>query len=181
MKRLVLLRHAKSSWTEPGLTDHQRPLSPRGVRAAPEMARWIARHGYVPQYALCSDAVRTRQTWELVADVWYGTFGPPPVSMEPDLYLASPYGIRALIGRTGEDIESLLVLGHNPGMHDLASTFVARDGSELHRLLDRKFPTAAAAVLEFDVSDWSDLQPGTARLEAFMRPKDLPRAAELRL
>ena len=119
------------------------------------MARWIARHGYVPQYALCSDAVRTRQTWELVADVWYGTFGPPPVSMEPDLYLASPYGIRALIGRTGEDIESLLVLGHNPGMHDLASTFVARDGSELHRLLDRKFPTAAAAVLEFDVSDWS--------------------------
>ncbi|MBT8337994.1 MAG: histidine phosphatase family protein [Gemmatimonadetes bacterium] len=180
MKRLILLRHAKSSWDDPGLRDHERPLAPRGVRAVPEIARWMARHDYVPQLALCSDAVRTRQTWALVADLLGGTAGPPALSIEPDLYLASPHEIRHLVAERAGDVDVLLVIGHNPGMHGLALA-LAHPGSTEAARLAHKFPTAAVAVLDFDVDEWSELHPGTGRLVAFVRPKDLPGAADLRL
>jgi phosphohistidine phosphatase len=181
MKRLVLLRHAKSSWDDPGLRDHARPLAPRGVRAAPEVARWIARHGYVPQLVLCSDSVRTRQTWGLIADLWSGTVGPPPLSLEPELYHASPTGIRRLVADRADDEDVVLVIGHNPGMHDLALSLTRPGSGEADARLERKFPTAAVAVIDFDVDDWAELRPGSGRLEAFVRPKDLPRAPDLRL
>ena len=181
MKRLVLLRHAKSSWDDPRLRDHERPLSPRGVRAAPEMGRWMAREGYVPQRVLCSDAVRTRQTWALMTDPVAGRGAPPELSIEPDLYLASPRGVLRLVVQRGDDVDVLLVIGHNPGMHDLASALARPDSTEAAARLAHKFPTAAVAVLDFDVEHWSDLRPGGGRLAAFVRPKDLARATDLRL
>ena len=159
MKRLVLLRHAKSSWDDPGLRDHQRPLAPRGIRAASEMARWLARHDYVPHRVLCSDAVRTRQTWALMADLVGGAAPPPDLSIEPDLYLASPREIRRLVAERADDADVLMVIGHNPGMHDLALALAQPGSSDTDERLARKFPTGAAAVLDFDVDHWSELRP----------------------
>ena len=182
MKRLILLRHAKSSWDDPTLADHERPLAPRGVRAAPAMARWLHDHDYVPDRILCSDAVRTQQTWALVARVWEDRNGSvPEVMVHPNLYLASARGIRTILAEELDSVDSLMVVGHNPGLHHLASTLAIPGGTPAHDRLARKFPTAAAVVLDFDVPGWGDLSPGEGRLVAFMRPKDLPRSRDLDL
>lgn len=173
MRRLILLRHAKSSWDRPDLDDHDRPLAPRGIRAAPAVARWLADRGFVPERVLCSDAVRTRQTWSLVAEAWDGLSTVPSLSVRADLYLASPRGILREVAAEPDDVGSVMVVGHNPGMHDLARTLAQPGSTVEHRRLARKFPTAAAAVLEFDDGAWDDLAPGGGALAAFVRPKDL--------
>lgn len=180
MKRLILFRHAKSSWDDPGLSDHRRPLAPRGMRAAPAVARWLGERALLPDHVLCSDAVRTRQTWALVEEAWAEHGGGPraDVVIDPDLYLASPRGILALVAATPPEVDALMVVGHNPGMHDLAATLAVPGGTPAHARLARKFPTAAVAVLDFDAEDWSELGPGQGRLVAFVRPKDLPEGAD---
>ncbi|MEQ9570095.1 MAG: histidine phosphatase family protein [Longimicrobiales bacterium] len=182
MKRLILFRHAKSSWDDPDLDDHARPLAPRGNRAAPAMAHWFAETKQLPARVLCSDAVRTRQTWDRVAEVWDSLAGPlPDVGFHPGLYLASPRRILGLVAQDAGDADTVMVVGHNPGMHDLARTLAVPGSTKAHRRLAAKFPTAAAAVLEFDVDRWDELDAGQGRLAAFMRPKDLPDARERRL
>lgn len=183
MKRLILFRHAKSSWTDSGLADHDRPLAPRGRRAAPAMARWLHDHDFLPRRVVCSSALRTRQTWSLLAEVWetLGADGLPDVVVDRDLYLAHPGDIRAVVTESPMDLDALMLVGHNPGLHDLAATLATPGATRSHRRLARKFPTAAVAVLDFDVERWSDLRPGEGRLVAFMRPKDLPDAEDLEL
>ncbi|RJG45732.1 histidine phosphatase family protein [Mesorhizobium sp. DCY119] len=170
MKELLLLRHAKSSWDAPDLDDFDRPLSPRGLDAAPLMGKAIAARNWLPQMALVSPSVRTRETWQLVA-------AQSPRFVEPTfrdtLYEASAGQLLAEVRHAPEEITSLLLLGHNPGMQDFA-TLISGEGSDETAMqqLRKKFPTAGLARLEFD-GRWDELRAGAARLSHFLRPKDL--------
>lgn len=176
MKTLILFRHGKSAYPG-GLSDHERPLASRGRRDAPAMAHWIAERGLVPDKVLCSDAVRTRQTLSLVLDEWVdrAVRGTPETGYRPGLYLASAVRILSLVAAEGGASESVMVVGHNPGMHDLAQALAEPAPTKPHRRLANKFPTAAVAVLTFDISRWEELATRRGELTAFMRPRDLSR------
>lgn len=176
MKTLLLFRHAKSDHPG-GLSDHERPLASRGRRDAPDVAQWIADKGLVPEKVLCSDSARTRQTLRLALDRW--TDEPrghtPEVGYRPGLYLASPARILSLVAAEGDAADSIMVVAHNPGMHDLAQALAEPASTPAHRRLARKFPTAAVAVLTFDINRWEHLALQRGELIAFMRPRDLDR------
>ena len=181
MKELLLLRHAKSDWGDLSLPDHERPLSGRGRRAAPEMARRLIADDCVPDLVLCSTARRTRETLDLVANELADAGHEPAIEYHEDLYLASPRAMLERVRESGGSAERVMVVAHNPGTHDLAMALAA-DGPE--RQLDRmhrKFPTAALARVRFDVSTWAEALVGGGRLIGFVRPKDLDRADEFRL
>jgi len=178
MKTLILLRHAKSSWDDDSLPDHDRPLAPRGRRAAPAVAARLRELDVVPDYVISSTSVRTRQTLQLAGD----HLESPTVDFDEAVYLAGPGRLLRIVQDADDSIETLMLVGHNPGMHELAMAFLedAQEGRPLERL-DAKFPTAAAAVIEFDVDRWADAGPGRGRLSHFIRPKDLPSAQRDRL
>lgn len=170
MKRLLLLRHAKSNWDNPDLADIERPLAPRGVEAALLIGRTIAQRNWLPDRALVSAAERTRETWRLVAGEWLSR---PEPSFSQALYEVPAEAILGEIRRNGEDAETLLVLGHNPGLGDLADRLAGKASpSKLVKSLKKKFPTGALAVFEFG-GDWAALDIGMATLTHFLRPKDL--------
>ncbi|MFD7873595.1 SixA phosphatase family protein [Streptomyces sp. NPDC059766] len=167
LRRLVVLRHAKSAWPE-GVPDHRRPLSPRGRRDAPAAGRALAEADFLPDLALCSPALRARQTWDLAAAEW-GT--PPPVRHEPRLYGADATELLDVVRETPPEIETLLLIGHNPGLEELVLD-LADDG--LDGALDEvraKFPTSAIAVLAWYGSTWRALAPGSALLTSMTVPR----------
>lgn len=170
MKTLLLLRHAKSSWDDAGLADFDRPLTPRGIKAAPRMGRELVRRDWLPDAALVSPALRTRQTWDLVAAELPD---PPKPGFAKGIYEASADGLLTEIRKAPKKADTLLVLGHNPSLEDFAKQ-LAGDGSDAAALdrLREKFPTAALARFVFD-GGWQELRPGAARLTHFLRPKDL--------
>jgi phosphohistidine phosphatase len=159
-RTLILLRHAKSDWSE-DVPDHDRPLSKRGRRDAPEVGRWLSGHGYLPDTVVCSTAQRTRQTWDLVAARLGGVN--PVVTFEPRAYGATELTLLYLVRELQPATRAVLLIGHNPGIGELASALAEAP---------LRFPTAAVAVLEFD-GDWSDLEPGQAYLADFAIPADL--------
>ena len=167
--RLLLLRHAKSSWEHPGLSDHDRPLSDRGRRAARAMARTLAAEGLHLDAVLTSSALRARTTCENVL----APLGPEP-EVTVELYMASPREMLELVREQGPDVARLAVVGHNPGMENLAMA-LAGPGSNPKALarLRGKFPTAAMAEFEFDADGWAEVARGAGRLTRFIRPKDL--------
>ena len=170
MKRLLLLRHAKSAWPE-GVEDHDRPLGDRGRRDAPRMGAYMASAGLQPDFALVSSARRTQETWALVEQAFAK---PCPSRTVPAIYEAEPAAILAAIRTAPEESETLLVIGHNPGFENLAALLVlGGDGDALERLRT-KYPTAGLAVIVFDVECWENAAPGTGRLEGFVTPKTLP-------
>ena len=159
MRELLLLRHAKSSWDDPGLADHDRPLSSRGVRAATTMGREIARRGWVPDAALVSTALRTRETLALAGREWPREVA---ATFDPSIYEAAPQAILAAIRRTPDRVARLLVVGHNPGLERLAAALAGPgSGEDALARLREKFPTAALARFEFP-SGWAELKPGAA-------------------
>ncbi|MGW1782768.1 SixA phosphatase family protein [Streptomyces sp. NPDC002143] len=167
LRRLVVLRHAKSAWPD-GVRDHERPLAPRGRRDAPAAGRALAETGCVPDLALCSTAVRARLTWELAAAEWDT---PPPVRFDPRLYGAEVPEILDVVHETPADVETLLVVGHNPGLEELVLDLA---GDDLDDALDEvrlKFPTSAVAVLAWYGPDWRALTPGTALLTSMTVPR----------
>lgn len=165
--RLFLLRHAKSSHDDPGLADRDRPLAPRGTRAAKAMGRYMRDHELSPALVLCSSATRARQTLD---GLTAGIGSSPRVVIEHELYEASASGLLERLRRIGDDVPSAMLIGHNPAMERLALDLAAR-GPDLADLA-RKYPTGALALLEFDGS-WSDLDADGARLLAFVKPRDL--------
>lgn len=167
MKQLFLLRHAKSSWDDPDLDDFDRPLAERGVKAARLMGRELAARDWLPDLALVSSALRTRDTWRLMAAELPVH---PRVAFAEALYDASAADILSQLQQTDPASNSLLVVGHNPGLEDLARQLVG-PGSEAkaRKKLEEKFPTAALARFIFE-SDWSNLS--SARLTHCLRPKD---------
>lgn len=170
MKKLLLLRHAKSSWDDPSLADFERPLSERGLKAAPRMGRELAARDWLPDTALVSPAARTHATWDLVAAQWSAQ---PQVAFPETLYDATPEEILAELRRTPDAVETLLVVGHNPGLQQLADG-IAGGTSESKALarLRQKFPTAGLARLVFE-GKWRGLNFDGARLTHCLRPKDL--------
>jgi phosphohistidine phosphatase len=163
----MLLRHAKSDW--PDVPDRDRPLAKRGQRDAPGIGRWLHDHGYQPQIVICSAAARTRQTWDLVAPELGGS---PSVTFEPRAYAASAITLLYLVRELPAACRSALLVGHNPGVSELASNLLEAAGDETPGSPGLRFPTAAVAVLEFD-GDWADLSLAQARLLAYTSPGDL--------
>ncbi len=165
----MLLRHAKSAWPE-GVADHRRPLAGRGRKAAPAIAAYMAEHGLVPDLALVSTARRAQETWELVAEAL-----PRGIDVRDavGIYEVSAKAILGVIRGVEPSIHNLLLVGHNPGMAELA-LMLAGEGEALARLHE-KFPTAALAVIDFDAGQWSEIEPGRGRLVQFVTPRRLER------
>jgi phosphohistidine phosphatase len=162
---LLLIRHAKSDWGDAARPDHQRPLNERGRRDAPRMGRWIAQQDLVPAEVLCSDAVRTRETLDLMLPAW----APPPrVIQRRELYHASPETMLANLAEVSADRVALV--GHNPGIGELAG-HLALEAPGHDRWDD--YPTCAVAALSFDARDWSGIRPRHGKVVAFAVPADL--------
>jgi phosphohistidine phosphatase len=183
-RTLVLLRHAKSAW--PDVTDHDRPLAPRGRRDAPVMGRWLRRADCIPDHVLCSTARRARQTWQLAEA---GLRKSPPVTFEHGIYGASAAGLLDLIRHAPSAARTVVVVGHDPAVQEVALALAgaapdADRGAAEDELsagaLERmrtKFPTAAIAVLEFS-GPWSALGQRHARLARFVTPRELADQAQ---
>jgi phosphohistidine phosphatase len=168
MRTLYLLRHAKSSWADPTLPDFERPLSPRGRRAAKRIAKHLLRAGIQPELVLCSPATRARETLELIQPA---SGDSSTVELDDALYGASADDLLQRIRTVDDAVPSLMVIGHNPGLQELA-LLLASGGAELQRL-EAKFPTAALATLTFETSAWSRVTPAGAALAAYVVPKHL--------
>lgn len=173
MRRLMLLRHAKSDWSQPGQPDHARELAPRGLKDAPMVGRYMADHALIPDHAIVSTATRTRETWRLVADAFARK---SPVTFKDSIYEASPRSILAAIAEAPASARSVLVIGHNPGFQETANLLVGSGDQRGRDKLREKFPTAALAVIDFAGDDWSAVQPGAGRLESFVTPRAIAAA-----
>ncbi len=165
MPTLYLLRHAKSSWEDPELPDRERPLAPRGRRDAKRIGKHLGRLKIAPALVLCSSAARTQETLGLLRPALSGA----AVSVEEGLYGASAKTLLERVREVPDGLGSVLLIGHNPGLHDLALV-LASSGADLERL-EAKFPTAALATLA--VRRWSNLGPRDAELVAYVVPKQL--------
>jgi len=172
MKRLYLLRHAKSGWDHPTQDDFDRSLTRRGRRSAPLMGRFMQDHGYVPSIALCSPARRAHETWGLVRDALNSE---TTEEMRPELYLAEPQTLLDAIRKIGNVHPSAIVISHNPGI--LALALGLTDPRERSANPFGEYPPAALTVFDFEVEKWSDVHPGQGRLIGFTRPKELDSAA----
>jgi phosphohistidine phosphatase len=172
MRRLMLMRHAKSD-RSPGTADALRPLNARGVVAARLMGAYMARHGLLPDLVLCSPAQRTRETLAGVAEHWPA--GAPAV-FEERLYMAPPKVIVSAIRSQNAKVQTLLVIGHNPGLHEAADLLVAAGDVELREQLREKFPTGALAVIDFAVSAWSRAHEHSGRLDRYVTPRAIAAA-----
>jgi phosphohistidine phosphatase len=168
-KRLFVLRHAKSSWDDPRMSDHERPLAPRGRRAVKVLHDHLRSSGIEPTLVLCSSARRTRETLD----------GVQPTGerlIESDLYGADAGALIDRLRRVPEEVQSVMLIGHNPAMQMLVLRLADGDDREAGRpdldQVRRKFPTGGLATLEFDCG-WSQLAPGRARLTDLVRPKQL--------
>ena len=163
----MLLRHAKSDW--PDLPDRDRPLAKRGRRDAPVVGRWLHDQGYRPEIVICSAAVRTRETWDLVAAELGGS---PAVTFEPRAYAASALTLLYLVRELPASCHAALLIGHNPGVSELASTLIEANGDDKPGSPGLRFPTAAVGILDFS-GDWAGLSLARARLVAYTTPADL--------
>jgi phosphohistidine phosphatase len=171
MLTLSLLRHAKSGWSDAHLKDIERPLNERGAKAAPRMGAFMARHGLVPGLVLCSPAVRTRQTLDLVLTRLKAT---PRVVYEDALYLGSPAAMLKRLRKVAAKVRHVMIVGHNPGLQALAQQLAGEGPEENLAALGEKLPTAGLAVIEFDEATWTKLKAGGGRLKLFATPKRLP-------
>ena len=170
MKKIILLRHAKSSWQDPSLDDHDRPLNARGRGAAPIIGDWLAHRNHLPDTVLCSSARRTRQT---VKGLRKAIPSLPEARIEEPLYHASPGTMLERLRGLPVECQTVLLVGHQPGLGTL--TRMLSDGRESRRCRRafEHFPTAAAAVLDVDIADWADLAYGIAHFVDFAKPREL--------
>ena len=170
MKTLYLLRHAKSSWDDPALADFDRPLSARGRRACQRLGRYMGAELAPADLVLCSSARRTRETWEKLQD----SLGWPSHALfERGVYEAS---VRVLLERlhaVEPDSARLLLIGHNPAIHELALSLTGYGASEARPRLAQKYPTGTLAEIAFDAAAWSGIDPGAGRLVRVVRPGDI--------
>lgn len=174
MNWLCLMRHAKAVPQEAEAEDRARPLAERGEQAARAVALWMADQGLTPDAVLCSSALRTRQTLAAVLPVLGGK---PQVFYEDGLYLAEPRALLARLRKVAADRMTVLVIGHNPGLHELAIALAGSAGGKLARRLRESLPTAALACFELEGS-WTSLGRGEARLSLFVTPKEIARDAK---
>lgn len=169
MRRLMLLRHAKSDRPE-GVDDHERPLAKRGRQTSPLMGSYMAKERLRPNLAIVSTARRARETWRLVRSPFKHDISE---RKEPRIYDASAKVILDVINATAPDFKALLLVRHNPGLRDLALQLIGMGSSSDLSRLHRKFPTAGLVVIDFDVKRWRDVTEGLGQLERFETPKSI--------
>ena len=170
MKRLYLLRHLKSSWDEPGVADRDRPLAPRGRKAGKRIATYLRDEGAAPAVVLCSSALRTRQTLEATLP---GLAGDPELLVEDGLYAATADALLERVRAVPAAADSVLLIGHNPGMGDLAFELAGGGDADALERLREGFPTGALATLAVAADAWDELAPGGAELIAYVVPREL--------
>jgi phosphohistidine phosphatase len=166
MLRLLLLRHAKSDWGDPSLPDHDRPLATRGRKAAERMGDHLRTESLAPDLVLCSSARRTRETFERLG------LDAVEIGFEDELYGAPGDALLSRLQRLPDSVGDVLLIGHNPGVQDLAMALAGPDLGEGAVRLREKFPTGALAVFEVQ-GTWSGFSPGRARLASFVVPREL--------
>jgi len=162
MKNLLVLRHAKSSWNDPALDDHERPLNKRGRRDGPRMGELVREYGLIPDIVIASDAVRAQLTAETVADAarYAGE-----ILLDRHLYMAGPADIVSLLQTVRENAETVMIVGHNPGLEELVEQLTGQR---------QDLPTAALAQIVLPIDQWRDLKLSTrGTLVGLWRPKEL--------
>lgn len=176
MPRLLLLRHAKSSWKDKALADVDRPLSDRGRADLAPLAASLRAHGLVPDRVLCSAARRTRET---LAGLLPDFAGDLDVHVTADLFEAGEDRLIDQIRAHGGLARTLMVIGHEPGLSEVTRALVGDGNPSFMEEIERKFPTAALAIVDFAAGKWVDVEPKSGRIVAFLRPRELHRAAEI--
>jgi phosphohistidine phosphatase len=170
----MLLRHAKTERAEAGERDRDRKLTKRGRGDAPTVGAYMARHGLIPDLAVVSPARRAEETWALVA----AAFAKQPRRVEDErIYNANPEKLIAVIGET-RGAKSLVVVGHNPGLHDLAVFLIASGDVEARERIGEKLPTSGLVVIDLPVNDWSLVHAQAGRLERFVTPRLITAATD---
>jgi len=173
VKIILLLRHAKSAWSLPGLDDHDRPLNHRGERAAEAMADHLVRNAPRPDLILCSTAARTRQT--LAPLIHRLTVPAPPIALEKGLYLAARDVLLERLRGLPEEVVTVLLIGHNEGIGELAEGLAGSGRATDLTALRAKYPTGTLAILQAPAARWNGLAAHSAELLSFVRPRDLLR------
>jgi phosphohistidine phosphatase len=169
MRRLILLRHAKSDWPN-GVSDRERPLAARGRNDAPRIGRYLAEEMLLPDLVLVSPALRTRETWALMSAQLPEVV---PMALEPRIYEAPPEQLLAAIKEQSDDVRVLMLIGHNPGSQELALMLTGFGDRYAASRLAAKYPTAGLAVLDLPEGGWGDLAPRSCRLDRFITPATL--------
>jgi phosphohistidine phosphatase len=167
MRRLMLLRHAKTERAEPGERDRDRKLTRRGRNDAPAIGVYMARHGLIPDLAIVSPATRAQETWFLLAPCFAKK---PRVVTEGRIYDATPQQVVGVIAET-RDAHAVLVVGHNPSLHDLAVQLIASGEVDARERVREKLPTSGLVVIDLAFDDWSLIHPRVGRLERFVNPR----------
>jgi phosphohistidine phosphatase len=173
MRRLILFRHAKTEPSEVGMEDRARVLVERGRRDAAKIGAYMKSHALVPDRVVISPAARTQETWKITA----AAFRPAPGAASADqLYDATPHAIFGVIKGAPAAAHTLMVVGHNPGLHEVALMLIASGDIDARERLREKLPTAGLIIIDFAFDDWSKLHPQSGRLERFVSPKSLEAA-----
>ena len=175
MRRLMLLRHAKSDWASPGLRDHDRPLNPRGREAAAKMGTYMVRHALVPDLIVASTAKRVTQTLDVLLPAFEEA---PKIVSEAVVYQGGASALLDIVKETPRAVHSLLMVGHNPAFAEFAALLIASGEVEARQRLLEKFPTGALAVIDFPLDDWGKLHPRAGRLDRFVVPRTLETATD---
>lgn len=168
MKTLYVLRHAKSDWGDESLPDFERPLNHRGRKSAKAVGAEMRDRGIRPDLVVCSPAVRAKETLGLVIDSYGQDL---PVTEDRRIYEASTGALANIVRNAPDDVEHLMIVGHNPGFQDLVVAL--SEQSSLRDEAAEKFPTAALAEIRFSIDRWSELAPETGQLEDLIKPRDL--------
>ncbi|MGL4324106.1 MAG: SixA phosphatase family protein [Beijerinckiaceae bacterium] len=166
MHRIILLRHAKSDWPA-GIKDHDRPLAERGQAAAPLMGRYLAREHIIPDLALISSARRTQETWSLVAPEFSEAV---TADIQPRIYNAGTQMLLDIVRDIADDIRTVMIVGHNPGMQEFAMQLTGHGDRYAYARLQGKYPTCGMAIIDFHGEDWRDVVVRNGRLDRFITP-----------
>ena len=179
MRRLMLLRHAKTEHDAPSGRDQDRRLDERGHNDATEIGGWIARHPPAPDLVLVSPAIRAHQTWEVAWEAMKDIVAEPVVELMPELYGADAAGLLQTIRHASEaDPQRLLLVGHNPGMHELALALMSSGDAGGRKALADNLPTSGLAILDFEIDDWEEVAFRRGKLVLFVSPKLLKHASD---
>ncbi len=175
MRRLLLLRHAKTERAAPGQRDRDRKLTERGRTDAPVIGAYLVRHDFVPDLAIVSPVTRAAETWALVAASLANTS--PRVVNDERIYNAAPETLIDLVRETTR-ASSIIVVGHNPGLHDLAMQLIASGDVEARERISENLPTCGLVIIDFPFNDWSRLHINAGRLERFVSPRMIAEATD---
>jgi phosphohistidine phosphatase len=174
MRRLLLLRHAKAERSDPGMQDLSRVLIERGRKDAAKIGAYMAGHALVPDRVVLSPSARTQETWKYLS----AAFKPAPAATSAErLYDATPHDIIGVVSDSPASAHTLVLIGHNPGLHEAALMLIASGDIDARERLREGLPTSGLVIIDFAFDDWSKLHPQSGRLERFVSPKTLEPAA----